>query len=174
MRDELATYGLYGRPDLELRRGEGLLCYYNLPDGHIYLSVPDPEYPRGKFELLILRAAINLGTDDEVMRLLELLVPWLIAHEFAHHLRHRYGLLGENPWEEERIANHLAGVFAKRRLTAAQRQELLEALSKALANLSGSLNAPTTTRTGSIQLGTLLDMFIFICDASILISWGKK
>ena len=139
LRDELATYGLYVNPSLELRRDEGLLCYYNSDDGHIYLSAPDPECPRGRFELFILRAAIKLDSDDEIMRLLELLMPWLIAHELAHHLRHQYGLLGEDTWEEEYIANQLAGILVKHRMTSAHRQELLDAVSEAVTNLSDTL-----------------------------------
>ena len=71
--DELATYGLYVDPGLELRRGEGLLCYYSLPDGHIYLSAPDPERPRGKFELLIFWTFDNVnGVQPEAVELTHL------------------------------------------------------------------------------------------------------
>jgi hypothetical protein len=138
---ELAARQVYVDPGLELRRGKGLLCYYSLQDGHIYLSVPDAEQPRGKFELFFFRSVVDLNSSDEIMRLLELLIPWLIAHEVGHHLRHRHGFLDCGGWEEERIANRLAGAFIKRRLTRDQKKELRDTLARAMANLFNGLRS---------------------------------
>jgi hypothetical protein len=133
---ELEICNIYVDAGLELRYGEGLLCHYNLKDEHIYLSVPDSEKTHGKFELLFLRSVINFDSSDEIMRFLELLTPWLIAHETGHYLRHKYGLFGTNLWEEEQIANQLAIAFTRRWLTSAQTQEILDLLARAIANLS--------------------------------------
>ena len=148
--DELAARQVYVDPGLELRRGNSLLCYYSFQDGHIYLSVPDVEQPRGKFELFFLRSVVGFNSNGAIIRLLEFLIPWLVAHEVGHHLRHKYGLLDFDfhghllegiMWDEEQIANRLAGAFIKHHLTADQKKELLDILSRAIANLSNSLHA---------------------------------
>lgn len=91
LRAELTRHDVEVAPTLELRRGQSLLSHYSIKDGHIYLSTPDPHTPGGKFQLLLLRSLVRLETDSQIYRLLELLIPWLIAHEIAHHLRHRSG-----------------------------------------------------------------------------------
>lgn len=139
LRAELAATQVQIDPKLELRAGEALLCYYNLEDGHIYLSAPDPEQPRGKFELLFYRSLLNLASNDAVVRFLALLIPWLVAHEVGHHLRHRYGCFGANLMEEEQIANQLATAFVKPRLTYAEILEFQGALARALTYLSRDL-----------------------------------
>jgi hypothetical protein len=139
--EELLAYGVSINPQLELRRGDGLLCHYNLQDGHIYLSQPDPATERGKFVLLLLHALLGFDSTDEVMRLLELITPWLIAHEVGHHLRHRYGLFEPQIDDEERIASQLAIAFVKGHLTLTQRREVLGALAKGIANLSIGLQS---------------------------------
>lgn len=139
LRTELTARQVQIDPKLELRAGEALLCYYSLADGHIYLSAPDPELPRGKFELLFYRSVLNLDNNDAVVRFLELLIPWLVAHEVGHHLRHRYGRFGSNLAEEEQIANQLAAAFVKPRLTHAEKHELQAALARALTCLSRNM-----------------------------------
>lgn len=141
LRDELATNEVYVDAALEVRPGDGLLCHYSFKDRHIYLSVPDPEKSRGKFELLFLRCMISFNSNEEVMRLLELLIPWLIAHETGHHLRHKYDLFSSDLWEEERIASQLAIAFTKRQLTLTQRQELEDSMARAITNLARALES---------------------------------
>jgi hypothetical protein len=88
----LASHGLYADAALDVRPGSGLLCHYSLDEALIYLSIPDPATARGKFELLLLRALLRFERDDEVLRLIELLIPWLVAHETGHYLRPRWPL----------------------------------------------------------------------------------
>lgn len=140
----LAGYGVSVDPDLELRRGAGFLSHYSFADRQIYLSVPDGTQPQGKFTLFFLRSVLAYDNDEEVLRLIELLIPWLIAHEVGHHLRQRYGRLDYRLWDEEMIANQLAGAYALVALTAHQRQELLSTLSRAIANVSTALDVPGT------------------------------
>jgi hypothetical protein len=152
LKDELARCGIPVDPKLELRRGEGVLCYYNLNDGHIYLSLPDPATPHGKFELLFFRALIHFDNTAEVMRLLELIIPWLIAHEVGHHLRHKFGLYTADQWREEAIANQLAIAFTRQRLSTAELEEVQDALARAIAGISRTLaSAPETTDVHVIQ-----------------------
>lgn len=138
--DDLVRHQIDVAPNLELRRGTTALSHYNLQDGQIYLSTPNPQAARGKFELLLYRSVTCLDSDTQVYRLLELLIPWLIAHEIGHHLRHRVGRLGPDMWQEEHIANLVAGALIKPRLSAAQKSELLTLLSRAMGNLDTGLN----------------------------------
>lgn len=152
LKDELARCGMSVDPKLELRRGEGVLCYYNLDDGHIYLCVPDPTTPHGKFELLFFRAAIHFDSTAEVIRLFELIIPWLIAHEVGHHLRHKCGLYSADQWREEAIANQLAIAFTKQRLSTAELEEVQDTLARAIAGISRTLaSTPETADTRSIH-----------------------
>jgi hypothetical protein len=138
LRDALASHQIQIDPVLEVRPGEALLCYYSLQDGQIYLSAPDPKQARGKFEFLFYRSLLDLASDGEVVRFLELLIPWLVAHEIGHHLRHRYGRFGSDLELEEQIANQLASAFVKPRLTLAQKHEFQDTLTRVLACLSRS------------------------------------
>jgi hypothetical protein len=138
---EFARYGLVVRPDLELRPSEGLLCYYNLNDGHIYMSLPDTTTPRGKLQLILLRSMFNCETNNEVFRFLHLISYWLIAHEMAHHFRHANGMFGNNLWQEEHIANQLAIAVVKRCMSPQERAECKWFLQRALRGLSEKIGA---------------------------------
>jgi hypothetical protein len=137
---ELARYGIAVDPGMEVRRGKGVLCYYDLSDGHIYLAVPDTSSPIGRLQAMVLAATLALEGEDELFKLFELFIPHLVAHEMAHHLRHKYGLFGENKWEEEQIANQLAVAMTKHKLSPAQRTYARDLLSRTLTALSSKLN----------------------------------
>ncbi|MCB9106942.1 MAG: hypothetical protein H6633_22255 [Anaerolineales bacterium] len=57
---EFAAYGLEADPGIELRQGNGVLCYYSLEDRHIYLSVPDFSRPVGKLQSTVSAVAAGL------------------------------------------------------------------------------------------------------------------
>lgn len=94
---EFAGYGMQADPRMELRRGTGMLCYYDRSDGHIYLSIPDSQSPEGRLHWLLLRSALACENNDEVVDLFELFLPFAIAHELGHHYRQRYGLFSDDP-----------------------------------------------------------------------------
>lgn len=133
---ELAAYGLEASPDLELRRRPGLLCSYDLTDGHIYLSFPDVSDPLGKLQLVVLRSLLQLESDEELDRLIRLLIPRLAAHELGHHLRHHRGLFGADRWHEEQVANLLACAATEHRYSPEERSTLIRLLKQSLASLS--------------------------------------
>jgi hypothetical protein len=137
---ELARYGIQVDPNMEVRRGKGVFCYYDLEQGHIYLSLPDLTSPLGRLQIMVLASTMSLAGEDELLALFELFIPHLIAHEMAHHLRHRYGLYGENKWEEEQIANQLAVALTKHRLSPRDRAFARELLGRTLTALSAKLN----------------------------------
>src|SRR5687767_14240096 len=104
LREELAEYGISTDPTIQLVATEGPLCYYNLQDRNIYLSLPDPNKPVGKLLIIFLRSLLSCPTDEELLRFFRMFVPWAIAHELAHHLRHKYGQFSTLPWQEEQVA----------------------------------------------------------------------
>jgi CRP-like cAMP-binding protein len=136
---EFASYDLQADPGLELRRGSGLLCYYSLEDRHIYLSVPDFNQPTGKLQALFLRSLLGCANNEELLRFFFLMIPHVIAHEMAHHYRHRYGLFGDSLWNEEQIANKLAVAVVKHRLAPEEKAYARDFLRRAIESLSAKM-----------------------------------
>jgi hypothetical protein len=137
---EFAAYGLEADPGLELRRGAGVLCYYSLEDRHIYLSVPDFNHGAGKLQAFILRSLLGCHNDEELFRFFELFIPHVIAHELAHHYRHRRGLFNSaDLWQEEQIANKLAVAVVKHRLSPEKKAEAKKFLQQAIQALSAQI-----------------------------------
>jgi hypothetical protein len=130
--EELSAYGLRPSPRLELRRSRNLLSFYDPQDGHIYISFPDPADPAAKLQILILQAVLGASDAAELMNFLRIFVPYVVAHELGHHLRHEYGRAGDNAWHEEQVANHLALALTKRRLTPDQRSFARDFLARAM------------------------------------------
>jgi hypothetical protein len=133
---EFAAYGLLTNPRLELRQGSGLMCYSDLSDGNIYVSVPDRPDEEGKLQALFLRSLTGCGEEARLNRFFQLLLPWGIAHELAHHYRREYGLFGESLWKEEQLANRLASAANKYRLSPEDELELRSLLEQAINKLS--------------------------------------
>jgi hypothetical protein len=136
---EFAAYGLQADPGLELRQGSGLLCYYSLEDRQIYLSVPDFNQPTGKLQALFLRSLLGCENNQELLRFFQLMIPHVIAHELAHHFRHRYGLFGDSLWNEEQIANKLAVAVVKHRLAPEEKTYAKNFLRRAIESLSAKM-----------------------------------
>lgn len=138
---EFGRYGAMAGPDLELRVGNGLLCYYDLETRQIYVSFPDPSDAVGRIQLLFLRELLGFTDNDELARFMYLLAPRLLAHELGHAVRHRHGRFGEDLWLEEQIANQFANAVTKRRYTPAERRLLLGFLTRATSRLSENVES---------------------------------
>lgn len=136
---EFALYGIQADPDIELCRGNGMLCYYSLDDRKIYLSVPDLNSPTGKLQALFFRSLLGCDSNEDLLHFFGLFIPHIIAHELAHHYRHRYGLFGDSLWEEEQIANKLAVAVSKHRLPPQEKAYARNFLQKAIESLSAKM-----------------------------------
>lgn len=134
--NEFAAYGLVANPRLELREGNGLICYSDWSDGNIYVSVPDLPDEAGKLQALFLRSLTGCRDEAQMGRFFQLLLPWWIAHELAHHYRREHGLFGTSLWKEEQLANLLASAANKYRLSPEDDNELRSLLEQAIYNLS--------------------------------------
>lgn len=138
---EFAAYGIPPDPAVELRPGQGMLCYYDTRDGHIYLSVPDLDSPVGRLHVTVMGSLLSCENDEEYLRLIRLFIPRVIAHEMAHHLRHRHGVFGDNLWHEEQVANQLAVAVTKHRMTPVEKKFAKDILRRAMAGLSDKVSS---------------------------------
>ena len=134
--DEFAAYGLFTNPRLELRQGNGFMCYSDLHDSKIYVSVPDLPDASGKRQALFSRELTGCRDEAQLTRFFQLLLPWGIAHELAHHYRREHGLFGASWSQEEQLANQLASAATKYRLSPQDENELRSLLEQAIDKLS--------------------------------------
>ena len=138
-REEFRRYGLEIDQDLGLRRSQGMLCYYDFTDRQIHLSLPDLSAPTGKLQLLMFRQWLCADSNEELMRFLAIFIPFIVAHEITHHLRHRAGLFGADSWHEEQIANQMASAVNKHRIPPAERAFAVQFLERAVRKLGDAL-----------------------------------
>ena len=137
---ELQTYGLDVDPELELRRANGLLCYYSVADGHIYLSIPEWDNTSIAIFQMVVGSLFDAVDEAALLRFLKLFIPRIIAHELGHHLRHRRGLFDQkNLWQEEQIANELAVALTKRRWDPADREFCTQFIRRAIDSLASKV-----------------------------------
>lgn len=135
-RREFAEYGIETDPKMELRKGAGMLCYYDFKDRRIYLSMPDFNAPTGKLQALMFRQMLTAGSNEELMRFFSIFIPFIVAHEMTHHFRHKYGLFSEDSWHEEQLANKMASAVNKHRIPPAEREFAVMFLQRAMKKLA--------------------------------------
>ena len=138
-RCEFRRYGLDCDDGLALHSSQGMLCYYAFEDRQIYLSVPDLRAPTGKLQLLMFRQMLCAQDNEELMRFLVIFIPFIVAHEMTHHLRHRAGLFGKDSWLEEQLANRMAGALNKHRIPPAERAFAVQFLERTVKELGERL-----------------------------------
>lgn len=138
---EFRAYGMRADPALTLAPGEGMLSYYDLERQRICLSLPDPDTPIGKLQLVLLQSTLDLPDRQDVLRLVRLLIPYVVAHELGHHFRHRYKRFTADLWHEEQVANHLAIAATKTRMRPQDKAFCLQKLPVALAALGRQLDS---------------------------------
>ncbi len=144
---EFAAHGARVAPGLELRHGEGMLCTCDLRDGHIYVALPQRSDPTSKLKGLFLRSLLGCESEAELVRLLGLLLPWLLAHELAHHCRWHLKLFTDDHWLEEQIANRFASAVAKRRMSLSDWEDARRLLGRAFHGLAVQAGLPEQVAT---------------------------
>jgi hypothetical protein len=136
----LAEHGVRPAPDLELHSVPGPISHYDFARRHIYIGTY--RHDDAAAQLMMRYLGSILGLDDQPVReLFDLLLPWSLAHEYAHHLRHHEGLFGADRGREEMIAHRLAGCFCQDVCTG-DRHRLSCLLRHALECLGGRLRLP--------------------------------
>ncbi|HYG58385.1 MAG TPA: hypothetical protein VD902_10030 [Symbiobacteriaceae bacterium] len=109
----LAQHGIIPGPDLHLAADESTpYSYCDLTAGRISLNLPGTD----RFGDLLLIMAVGglVGTPSpaETVRFMRAMLPYLLGHELAHYLRHRYGAFAANRWVEEHAANRVGLALA--------------------------------------------------------------
>jgi hypothetical protein len=86
---------------------------------------------------LYLQDLLSCPDVEELLAFLSLLQCFGVAHEFAHHLRHRYKRFQpDDLWKEEQWANYFAAAFVKTRLSPVEQERGLQLLYRAVVGLS--------------------------------------
>lgn len=135
----LANHGLHIDPATVLVRGEGLLFFYDPVNRRISLALPDTSTPIGVLQSTLMRTLLGCPDDAALARLISAILPWTLAHELGHALRHQYGQFGADPWVEEQVANLIAAALTRRRMAPAARDEVLALAHRALGHLHAGL-----------------------------------
>ena len=146
--DRLRAHGVPVSPNLELRAGEGVFCWCDYDDGHIYVSLPVATDPTARLKLLFLRTLLGCDSEASLVEALDVILPWVLAHELGHHCRWYTKTLTTDRWLEEQVANRFASANAKHDLTADAFDRARAILARAFQSLSRELgNADEVTRS---------------------------
>ena len=135
----LAHHGLHIDPATVLVRGEGLLFFYEPSTRRICLALPDTSSPMGVLQATLMRTLMGCPDNTTLARLIAAMLPWSLAHELGHALRHQYGHFGMDPWVEEQVANQIAAALTRRRMNPTERSEVLALVHRALDHLHAGL-----------------------------------
>ena len=104
----LARYGVELDPALRFERSEAPTPSYRPSTRTIRFGVPDPTVPKGRLYWYFVQHLVGVPDLPAVQQAMELPLPWAVAHEVAHHLRHHYGAPVDNDFVEEQVANCIA------------------------------------------------------------------
>ncbi|HEY1011334.1 MAG TPA: hypothetical protein VGE07_01435 [Herpetosiphonaceae bacterium] len=152
----LADFDIAPSPRLAIVAGAHLLCAYQFETETIAISFPEQGDPKTMLHRLLLRELLACASDADLERFLRCLLPYVVAHELVHHLRHRRGLLTDDSWREEEIANECASVLTKPRHDPAELAFVLPILARSRAELASRL-AATTPNPLSQHMRYMLD-----------------
>ncbi len=140
----LERYDIKVPSQMDLKLAPGLFPYYNFEDGLIYVAIPVKSTGTGKLQKIYMRSLLLCEDDYELLTLFQVFIPFMIAHELGHGLRHQRGLFDPaEAWKEEQIANQLAAAVIQRHLTLEQKTECRRLIFRALQNLGAKLEEQT-------------------------------
>jgi hypothetical protein len=134
-----AELGIHSRPGIMICQGDNLLCYYDFSDQNVYVSFSETADAEARMRRLLLRSFLCCADDAELKRFLRIFVPYVVAHELTHHLRHRYGLFSADAWHEECVANECASALIKPLYSAADRAFAIPILKNSMTTLATQL-----------------------------------
>jgi hypothetical protein len=139
--DILIQHGVPYNKALTLRQNETFLPMYDRDT--IAIDLPGALEPvdqgnhAARLQRMMLYALVGVADDAEFLPIYRLLIPWLVAHEIAHHVRDHLGLLSEDLWAEEIIATDFAAAITD--YTVDERAVLQPFLAQAVQNLGANL-----------------------------------
>jgi hypothetical protein len=104
----LSRYGVQVDPQLRFVPAESPTPYYEPAALTIGFGVPDPTTPKGRLYWYFIQHLVGAANLAEVQVTMEVVLPWTLAHEVMHHLRHHYRAPIESDFIEEQVVNSIA------------------------------------------------------------------
>jgi HEAT repeat protein len=104
----LARYGVHVHPDLRFIPAGSPTPFYAPAKLTIGFGIPDPATAKGRLYWYFIQHLVGAVDLGEVQTAMEVPLPWSVAHEVIHHLRHYYGAPIENDFLEEQVVNCVA------------------------------------------------------------------
>ena len=104
----LTRYGVHIHPQLRFVPAESPTPYYEPAALTIGFGVPDPTTVKGRLYWYFLQHLVGAANLSEVQTSMEMVLPWTVAHEVMHHLRHHYQAPIESDFVEEQVVNSIA------------------------------------------------------------------
>jgi hypothetical protein len=104
----LARYGVRPDPRLRFVPAASPTPYYAPATMTIGFGVPDPATVKGRLYWYFVQHLVGAADLAEVQAAMEVPLPWTVAHEVVHHLRHHYRAPVESDFVEEQVANCVA------------------------------------------------------------------
>lgn len=134
----VARFGIRPSPDLRLVASDSAFPYYEHATETICVGMPDPETAAGRLYWLFVSRLTGAAGVAGAIESAGVRLPFLIAHEATHHLRHHYGAPTDNDFIEEQVANTVALAYVRE--TAAF-QDVVEQIVSTAAAADKSLDA---------------------------------
>jgi HEAT repeat protein len=104
----LTRYGVHIHPQLRFVPAESPTPYYAPAALTIGFGIPDPTTVKGRLYWYFLQHLVGAANLSEVQTSMEMVLPWTVAHEVMHHLRHHYQAPIESDFVEEQVVNSIA------------------------------------------------------------------
>src|SRR5215213_4465763 len=104
----LSRYGVHAHPQLRFVAAEAPTPYYEPAALTIGFGVPDPTMAKGRLYWYFIQHLVGAADLSEAQASMEVVLPWAVAHEVMHHLRHYYQAPIESDFVEEQVVNCVA------------------------------------------------------------------
>ncbi len=164
---DLDAAGIATDPALRLETTNGVVSYYDRSRAVISIATPGDSGRAAGLQRLAARSMLGLRDDRTLEELFRFAIPFTVAHELGHHLRHFHGRFGGDIWHEEQVANMFASALQKRRYSPAERSDAVQLIAGVLEHLGskGGSNDAVVDSYGSLLAA--LDAAGLISEATL-------
>jgi hypothetical protein len=165
--EDLASAGIATDPALCLETSHGMVSYYDRSRALISVAVPGRSGPGAALQRLTVRSLLGLTDDRMVEALFRFAIPFTVAHELGHHLRHVHRRFGDDLWHEEQVANMFASALQKRRYSPVERAEAVRLIGAVIEHLGPTVGTSDTVINSYGSLLAALDVAGLISEATL-------
>jgi hypothetical protein len=164
---DLASAGIATDPALRLEISHGVVSYYDRSRVAISIAIPGDSGPAAALQRLAARSLLRLDDDRTLEALFRFAIPFTVAHELGHHLRHCHGRFEDDLWHEEQVANMFASALQKRRYSPAERSEAVRLIGGVLEGLGAAAGSNDAVVDSYGSLLAALDVAGLISEATL-------